>query len=102
MGCLLACLLCLQVTADHLKNQQTKNSLGKEKYTIEKSLSFKNVHFRKKRGIFTFFKIAHFSKFISRVSVFQNFPEIFHRVESPRKTRPIIQIRRDIKHNNLM
>ena len=36
MGCLLACLLCLQVTADHLKNQQTKNSLGKEKYTLEK------------------------------------------------------------------
>ena len=47
MGCLLACLLCLQVTADHLENQQSKNSLGKEKYTLEKISTFENYpHFR--------------------------------------------------------
>ena len=47
MSCLLACLLCLQVTADHLENQQSKNSLGKKKYTLEKISSFeKKPHFK--------------------------------------------------------
>ena len=47
MSCLLACLLCLQVTADHLENQQSKNSLGKEKYTLEKISTFENYpHFK--------------------------------------------------------
>ena len=47
MSCLLACLLCLQVTADHLENQQSKNSLGKEKYILEKKYTFeKYPHFQ--------------------------------------------------------
>ena len=43
MTCLLACLLCLQVTADHLENQQSKNSLGKKKYTLEKKNSLLKI-----------------------------------------------------------
>ena len=89
MGCLLACLLCLQVTADHLENQQSKNSLGKEKYTLEKK-SDKNVHFWKANFNF----LAKFWR--------NNTTHTVSRVGSPRKGRPIIQIRRDIKHNNLM
>ena len=47
MSCLLACLLCLQVTADHLENQQSKNSLGKEKYILKKNPLLKLPAFSK-------------------------------------------------------
>ena len=70
------------------------STVRKDANIIERRLE---LEFIENLGI-KFFKYPLF-----KISTFQNIHELsIFRAGSPRITRPIIQIRRDIKHNNLM